>query len=1051
MTDNNRSDKIRALFLAFVMVVSIFGAGIAFAGSAAAADSSTIYVDDDYSTSNSTHKQILQYAIDNATSGDTVVVQEGTYNRFTRVQTDNLVIKAAEGTTPIIKVDSGDGLPSSNRIIDIGAQNVTFTGFEIVGPGSDSGAIGIHLGIKDRSDNITVSEVEVHNVLTGIQTSTTTNATIRDSIVSSAQVGISLQADNATVQSNTLEEISGDWEGIGITGADHVIKNNDISTASGVPSVRIYNEDVPTINDVSGTEEKVADAIRDNNTAPSVEFETSGNTYDGSVTIDGVAYASIQQAIDKASSGDIVEVAPGIYQEKAENRDAYGTDNQPYSFGLYVGTDNITIQGVNDDGEVITETGNVEAEIVSQSSSAFGTNGPFIAADNVTIQGLEISPNSGSPNKNLEVAGDNFTLSDSVVNGKIGSVYFNTGDVQNLTVTDSEINGSLSFNNGVGNKTEASNRVVKNNEIGLVSFAGAQDDVNWRNYDVGPVTLEGNTIEGHHYELTYTDSDGNEQTFVYEGVVRRVGTVTEPMDWASIAQKNTLERGVVIPDDSTPTGLKDTSDASDRYEIYYSIQNAVDDATDGDRVEIASGTYDESVAISTKNITLHGVGDPVIDGRVDVKSDLVTIADLTVRHGAPSGSNEVEGIFVGNANGFTNADGPIVIDNVTVEDVHPHGTEKTLEGIHVKHYNSGSAIDGVHIVDVTVENVTGPAEAGANGVKIQAGIKNVSIVQSNFSDIEGSWSYGVVATPSSQEDGVPERVGIFKNSFEDVTATNYDGVAVGIDGKGDEYTSENYANPREVFLRGNAFTNNDVDILNKNRSAPLDATLNWFGETGPDDGKIAGVEYDPFLSTHPDEIEADNVGEITDYAHDIVIPNDGNLYTIAFPAPVDGTVSEVFGDVDGNVFAYDGNEWKTGDEIADEEIDALDAFLVSVDSESDEMRLTFEYEQDDSVTPTMTTNELEAGWNFVGAPQADSSADAFSASTAPVERVVNPAHDHADRIPYDMYGSHELVNPDMVSPFQGYWVFSTEDGEIGATLPVDPDVRTESESLDQRR
>jgi hypothetical protein len=54
-----------------------------------------------------------------------------------------------------------------------------------------------------------------------------------------------------------------------------------------------------------------------------------------------------------------------------------------------------------------------------------------------------------------------------------------------------------------------------------------------------------------------------------------------------------------------------------------------------------------------------------------------------------------------------------------------------------------------------------------------------------------------------------------------------------------------------------------------------------------------------------------------------------------------------------------------------------------------------------------------------------------------------------DSVPYDVAGDETLVGSSNVGPFRGYWVFATEDGEIGATVVVDPTQDQEQSALSQ--
>jgi hypothetical protein len=209
------------------------------------------------------------------------------------------------------------------------------------------------------------------------------------------------------------------------------------------------------------------------------------------------------------------------------------------------------------------------------------------------------------------------------------------------------------------------------------------------------------------------------------------------------------------------------------------------------------------------------------------------------------------------------------------------------------------------------------------------------------------------------------------------------------------------------------------------------------------------IVYDPFLTSSPNASDFTRPGERTDFGHDLVVPADGEPHSVAFPAPVEGDVSEVFGDFNGTVYAYDGDEWKSGEEVRDEDIDALDAFAVTVDEGEQDLRIDFEYAESDDPVPSMTTADLEEGWNFVGAPSGNVNSDeAFAGSTADVTTVIDAiAGPNSETTPYGLDASGEVSNPSEVSPFKGYWVFVTDDGELGATVPVEPTQETEEGAL----
>jgi len=262
------------------------------------------------------------------------------------------------------------------------------------------------------------------------------------------------------------------------------------------------------------------------------------------------------------------------------------------------------------------------------------------------------------------------------------------------------------------------------------------------------------------------------------------------------------------------------------------IQNAVDNAGEGDVISVAGESFNELVTVDTAGLTIAGAGESqtTIDASglergIAIEADGVTVCDLTVDSaGDGVSSGEVEGIFVGDASDFTDEDGIITIRDVTVSNV--DAGDSTAEGIHVKSYDSGDPIDGVSIKNVTVDDVKTPdTDGGANGIKFQSDINNVTIYETSIKNVEGSWSYGVVLTPASLEDGIPKDISINSSTIADVTATTYDGVGIGIDSRGggavdptaSGNASDDVADPRELSVIGNSFENPlDIGILNKN-------------------------------------------------------------------------------------------------------------------------------------------------------------------------------------------------------------------------------------------
>ncbi len=224
----------------------------------------------------------IQAAIDDAEIGNTIEVMSGTYeidssnsfnsNWLININKDNLIVKAAEGETPVILASMEEPFTSIKRIINIPNNNVTFEGFEIVGNG-DLDFDGSYLGIRIDGSDVIVRDNVIKNTLTGIQANSI-RANILKNKIYNVSVGISLMYKDSeyTVKDNEINvvknsNISIDNEGFGLSSSNSIFENNTINVEGGVPEVKVHPE------------------------------------------------GSIQEGINAASDGDTVYVRAGLYEE----------------------------------------------------------------------------------------------------------------------------------------------------------------------------------------------------------------------------------------------------------------------------------------------------------------------------------------------------------------------------------------------------------------------------------------------------------------------------------------------------------------------------------------------------------------------------------------------------------------------------------------------------------------------------------------------------------------------------------------------------------------
>ncbi|MDY9925198.1 PGF-pre-PGF domain-containing protein [Methanosarcina sp.] len=134
----------RALSILFTVALALQ----AIAGSAAAA---ILYVDDDGSGNYTT----IQDAVDDAASGDTIIVNPGTYTEEITISVPDLVLASSSQYNAVIR--------STENAFNLKANNITIKSFNIIGTGSAG-----YYGIADSSPSCTIQNNKISNFYIGI-------------------------------------------------------------------------------------------------------------------------------------------------------------------------------------------------------------------------------------------------------------------------------------------------------------------------------------------------------------------------------------------------------------------------------------------------------------------------------------------------------------------------------------------------------------------------------------------------------------------------------------------------------------------------------------------------------------------------------------------------------------------------------------------------------------------------------------------------------------------------------------------------------------------
>lgn len=289
-----------------------------------------------------------------------------------------------------------------------------------------------------------------------------------------------------------------------------------------------------------------------------------------------------------------------------------------------------------------------------------------------------------------------------------------------------------------------------------------------------------------------------------------------------------------------------------------SIQEAVDAAQPGDTIDIAPGTYEESVDVETDELTLRGAernevvleGGHVKSNGIVVTGDRVRVENLTVQNYTLNGvlvtgmSDESGGLARGSdgyerfdAKEFPPVDG-FAVRYVTATNNGLYGIYAfdAQHGLLAHNYASGSSDSGIYVgqceqCDIVVrDNV---AEHNAVGYEHTNASDSVRIVGNRFSDNR----LGMTLLSDFQEQFIPlSDVYVAGNVIADNSATETPahaeggfGVGVGIAGAtgiefahnrvsgnpraGIEMTSVEDLPPEENSFIDNAFAGNGLDLL----------------------------------------------------------------------------------------------------------------------------------------------------------------------------------------------------------------------------------------------
>jgi len=147
-----------------------------------------IYVPDDY--------EKIQWAVDNASVGDTIIVRDGVYVENIDINKPHLTIKSENGSANCIVM--ADDL--YDCVFEITADNVNISGFTIKGAEEDYAGIGLE------GDYCIISENSIENNYCGIGLGKSNKNSILGNRIENNSLGIRLSCSNKnTISGNSIE------------------------------------------------------------------------------------------------------------------------------------------------------------------------------------------------------------------------------------------------------------------------------------------------------------------------------------------------------------------------------------------------------------------------------------------------------------------------------------------------------------------------------------------------------------------------------------------------------------------------------------------------------------------------------------------------------------------------------------------------------------------------------------------------------------------------------------------------------------------------------
>jgi len=592
------------------------------------AEPGIIVVPDDYAK--------IQWAVGNATAGDTIYVTAGTY--YEHVVVDKSVALIGEDRSNTIIDGSGTG-----NVINIMANNVNITGFTIQKSGSAWPNAGIY--ISGSSGN-SISGNNITNNFCGIYLLLSSNNNISGNNIANNYYGIYLSSSSSNIISgNTIT--ANNYAGIEFYSS---CSNNSISGNN------IANNNVGIGLSSSSSNSISVNNIANNSYGIDLYFSSSNIISGNMFTDDGLI---VVNSYNNSVEYNIVNGKPLVYLEGVAN------------------------YRVGDAGQVIlVRCDSIRVENLNLSRTVIGvelweTNNSIISRNNIAnnLRGIDVEYSS------------NNTLSGNNITNNVHGIAFGYSSNNSITGNNITANNGYSIALSLSSYNTLSENTIANNRDGIYLVESSNNAIsgnNITNNELGIYLLEssynnvsGNNIAGNHgYGILIGYSSNNK--FYHNGFINNTqqayiylsGSNFWDDGYPSGGNYWSNYTGVDLysgpyQDEIGSDGVGDTPhviDANNRdnYPLihpygsirnlntnltYLTIQSAINapETLNGHTIFVEEGTYYEHVVVN-KSVALIGEdrSNTIIDGSgtgnvITITANNVNLTGFTIRNGGSAG------------------------------------------------------------------------------------------------------------------------------------------------------------------------------------------------------------------------------------------------------------------------------------------------------------------------------------------------------------------------------------------------------------------------------